>query len=147
MLRDTILLILCLGLPCAASADVFTWKDASGQVHYSDQPTSDQAKRIRSPSSQSGQAVAAQRDLADKDLAFRKRQDDAAKAREKAGKDAEAARIKQENCERARSNLTAMNENRRMYTTGPGGQRNYMSDQQQADIRAMSEKAAAENCR
>jgi hypothetical protein len=146
MLRNTIL-ILCLGLPCAASADVYTWKDAAGHVHYSDQPPSDQAKRIRSPASQSDQAVAAQRDLADKDLAFRKRQEDAAKAREKAGKEAEAARIRQENCERARSNLAAMNENRRMYTTGPGGQHNYMDDQQQADIRAMSEKAVAENCR
>lgn len=141
------LLIFALGLPLAASADVYKWKDASGHFHYSDQPPSDKAGVVKSPSAQSDQAVAAARSLADKDMEFRKRQEDAAKAKEKAGKEAEAARIKQENCERARSNLAAMDQHQRIYTTDTNGQRHYMDEQQQADARAMSEKAMADNCR
>jgi len=143
----TIFLILCLGLPLTAAADVYKWKDDSGHVHYSDQPPSDKVTVIKSNSAPYDQTVAMQRDLADKDLAFKKRMEEAAKAKEKADKDAEAARIRQENCERARSNLASMNENRRIYTSGPNGQRYYMNDQQLADTRAMSEKAVAENCR
>lgn len=143
----TLFLILALGLPLTAAADVYKWTDASGHVHYSDQPPSDKANALKGVPTQPDQGLAAQRDLADKELAYKKRQDDAAKAKAKADKDAETARIRQQNCERARSNLAAMNENRRLYTTGPDGQRNYMSEQQLADTRAMSEKAVAENCR
>jgi hypothetical protein len=143
----TLLLILCLGFSLTASAEVYKWKDAAGHVHYSDQPPSDNTTAVKSAPGQSEQAVASQRELADKDLAFKKRQEDAAKAKEKADKEAEAARIKRENCERARSNLTAMSGNRRIYKTDPNGQRQYMDEQQKADARAMSEKAVTENCR
>jgi Domain of unknown function (DUF4124) len=143
----TVLLILCLGIPLSASAEVFKWKDSAGHVHYSDQPPSDSATAVKSATTPSDQAVAAEHELADKDLAFRKRQEDAAKAKEKADKEAEADRIKRVNCERARSNLTALSGNRRIYKTDSNGQRQYMDEQQQADARTLSEKAVAENCR
>ena len=141
------LFVLCLSLPLAAVAQVYKWTDASGQVHYSDQPPSDQAKAIKGAPAPSEDASAAQQALAEKDLAFRKRKADAAKAKEKADKDAEATRIKQENCERARRNLTALEQSGRTYTSGPYGQRNYMTDQQHADARVEAQKVMTENCR
>lgn len=147
MMMRAALLVLCLSLPLAAVAEVYKWTDASGQVHYSDQPPSGQAKAIKGAPAPSQDASAAQQALAEKDLAFKKRQADTAKAKEKADKDAEAARIKQENCERARRNLAALDQSGRTYTTGPYGQRNYMTDQQRADNRANAERFMAENCR
>ena len=92
-------------------------------------------------------ASAALQTLAEKDFAFKKRKADAAKAKEKADKDAEAARIKRENCDRARSNLAALDQGGRTYTSGPNGERNYMTDQQRADARADAQRYMAENCR
>lgn len=141
------LFVLCLSLPLAATAQVYKWTDASGQVHYSDQPPSDQAQAIKGAPAPSEDASAAQQALAEKDLAFKKRQADAAKAKEKADKDAEAARMNQQNCERALRDLAALDQSGRTYTSGPYGQRNYMTDQQRADSRANAERFMAEHCR
>lgn len=142
-----VLLLLCLCIPLAAAAEIYKWTDGSGQIHYSDQPPPDQAQVIKAAPVPSPEAGAAQRALAEKDLAFKKRQEDAAKAKEKADADAQAARIKQEDCERARRNLATMDQSGPIYTGGAYGQRNYITDQQRADARADAEKFIAENCR
>ncbi|MGA7950440.1 MAG: DUF4124 domain-containing protein [Thiobacillaceae bacterium] len=140
-------LVLCLGFALAGAAQVYKWTDGSGQVHYSDQPPSDQAKAIKGNPVPAEEASAALQTLAEKDFAFKKRKADAAKAKEKADKDAEAARIKRENCDRARSNLAALDQGGRTYSSGPYGERNYMTDQQRADARADAQRYMAENCR
>jgi IS5 family transposase len=142
----TALLILFLGFPLAAVAQVYKWTDASGHVHYSDQAPSDQAKAIKGTAAPSNDASAAQRELAEKDLAFKKRKEDAARAKEEADKEAERARIKQETCERARRNLAALDQGGSTYTSGPYGQRNYMTDQQRVDARVEAEKLMTESC-
>ncbi len=142
-----VLLLLCLCFPLASAAEIYKWTDGSGQVHYSDQPPSDQALVIKAAPAPPTEAGEAQRELAEKDLAFKKRQEDATKAREKADADAQAARTKQENCERARQNLVNLDQSPRSYTIGPSGQRTYLTDQQRADTRAAAEKFIAENCR
>jgi hypothetical protein len=146
MMRS-VLLFFCLSISLTAFAGIYKWVDRDGHAHYSDQPPSDRATAIKNAPEQSDQAIASKRELADKDLAFRKRQEEAAKAKEKADKDAESARIKRETCARARSNLAAMDGNKRIYTTGLAGQRQYMSDQQKLDAHVISEKAVADNCR
>lgn len=140
-------LVLCLAFPLTGAAQIYKWTDGSGQVHYSDQPPSDQALPVQGIPAPSQDAGAAQRALAEKDLAFKMRQEDAAKAKEKADADAKAARTKKESCERARRNLATMNQTTRSYTTDPNGQRNYISEQQRADARAEAEKFIADNCR
>lgn len=141
----TALLLLCLSVPLTAAAQAYKWTDATGHVHYSDQPPSDRVKAVKG--APAPDANAAGQALAEKDLAFKKRRADAAKAKEKADKDAEAARVKQENCERARTTLAALDQNARTYTSDSYGQRNYMTEQQRADARANAQRFMAENCR
>ena len=143
----TVLLLFCLCIPLASAAEIYKWTDGSGQVHYSDQPPSDQAQVIKGAPAQLQGAGEAQRALAEKDLAFKKRQEDAAKAKEKADTDADAARTKQENCELARRNLASTNQSGALYTKGPSGETNYVTDQQRAQVRTEAEKYIAENCR
>jgi hypothetical protein len=142
-----VLLVLFLSLPLAAVAEVYKWTDASGHAHYSDRPASSQAKAIKGATAPSQDAAAAQQALAEKDLAFKKRQADAVKAKEKADKDAAAARAKRENCQRARSTLATLDQGGRVYTEDTYGQHNYMTDQQRADRRADAQRYMAENCR
>ncbi|HYP69018.1 MAG TPA: DUF4124 domain-containing protein [Thiobacillaceae bacterium] len=141
----TALLLLCLSVPLTAAAQAYKWTDATGHVHYSDQPPSDRVKAVKG--APAPDANAARQALAEKDLAFKKRRADAAKAKEKADKDAEAARVKQENCERARTTLATLDQNARTYTSDAYGQRNYMTEQQRADARANAQRFMAENCR
>ena len=143
----TVLLVLCLGIPLTAAAEAYKWKDAAGHVHYSDQPPSDQAKVIKGAPVPAQDPNAAQQALAEKDRDFKKRMADAAKAKEKADKDAAAARAKQENCERAHSILATLAQNTRTYTGDAYGQRNYMTEEQRAASRADAERYLAENCR
>ena len=141
------LLLFGFCFPLAAAAEIYEWTDGSGQVHYADRPPTVQAQVVKGATAPSPDAAAAQRELAEKDLAFKKRKEDAAKAKEKADREAEAARIKQENCARARRNLASLDQPGRTYTTDASGQRNYMSDQQRADARAEAEKIIADSCR
>jgi hypothetical protein len=137
------LLIFCFCIPLASAGEIYKWTDGSGQVHYSDQPPSDQALVIKRAPAPSAEAGAAQRELAEKDLAFKKRQEEAAKAKEKADADAS----KQENCELARRDLASANQSGALYTKGPNGETTYVTDQQRAQVRAEAEKYIAENCR
>jgi hypothetical protein len=143
----TALLLLCLSVPLTAAAQAYKWTDATGRVHYSDQPPTDRVKAVKGAPAPAQDANAARQALAEKDLAFKKRRADAAKAKEKADKDAETARVKHENCERARSTLATLDQNGRTYTSDSYGQRNYMSEQQRADARANAQRFMAENCR
>jgi hypothetical protein len=140
------LVLVLATLATGAHADVYKWKDAAGHIHYSDQPPNSNAAVVKGNSLPEGQSEAAMRELADKELAFKQRQEDRAKAKEKADKKEETARIKQENCENARKNLEAMNQNRPIYSVDADGQRHYLSDQERADSVARNQKALADNC-
>ena len=112
-----------------AHADLYKWTDAQGKVHYSDQPPTVNAKIIKN--SAAGQADITSRatqSLDAKDQAYQKRRKEAEEARAKAEKEAEQARIQRENCAKARSNLGALQNSPRVYTTDAAGQRTYMDD-------------------
>ncbi|MBS3916576.1 MAG: DUF4124 domain-containing protein, partial [Sulfuritalea sp.] len=96
--------IILLILACAwatASAQVYTWRDASGKVHYSDTPPPDvDAKKMRAgaQADKSPASGAAGRSLAEQDMEFRKRQDEAEKARAKKEQESSAAEDSKRNC-------------------------------------------------
>ena len=75
-------------------------------------------KRLKAP--QPGQAETtsqATQSLNDQDQAYKKRRKDAEEARAKAEKEAEQARIQRENCDKARKNLSTLQNTPRAYTT------------------------------
>lgn len=143
------LFILLAGLAASpAWAGLYKWTDANGKVHYSDLPPST-AKHTSLKGSSPAQAATtteATRALDSQDQAYKKRKADADAARAKADKDAELARIKRENCDKARKNLATLQNTPRVYSTNAAGQRVYMDDSARANAEASSHKAVSEFC-
>lgn len=135
-----------LSLSASASAEIYKWTDGQGRLHYSDQPPTLEAQTINAPSS--GQATeAAAQALHASEQAFRKRQQDTEAARTRAETETRQARINQEKCEKARANLSSLQDAPRIYTRTAQGQRAYLSDSERAQALRATRKTLAENCR
>ncbi len=132
----------------SAQAALYKWTDASGKVHYTDQPPTTQAITLPGTSSSQNQTTTQTiQSLDAQEQAYQKRVKEAAEARAKADKEAETARLRQQNCDKARSNLSTLQNRSRVYTTNAAGQRVYMDDAARANAEASSQKAISENCR
>ena len=141
------LLVLAAG-STPAQAEVYKWVDTAGKVHYSDQPPSVDAQTVRATSSSQGAITQeATRALDAREQDYQKRKKDADEARTKSDKEAEQARAKRENCDKARSNLSTLQNKPRVYSVNAAGQRVYLDDRARADALANSQKAVSENCK
>ena len=129
-------------------ADLYKWTDGQGKVHYSDQPPTVKAQVIKnSAAGQADTTAQATQSLDAKDQAYQKRRKEAEDARAKAEKEAEQARVQRENCAKARSNLSTLQNNPRVYSTDAAGQRTYMDDSARARELASSQKAVSDFCK
>ena len=100
----------------AASAALYKWTDANGRAVYSDQPPLNAAK-----------------ELAQREAEFKKRQADAAKAEEKAGKDRDTAEKRVEACAQAKGQLRQLAESQlAIYRYNEKGEREVMDDDARA---------------
>jgi Domain of unknown function (DUF4124) len=137
-----------LALSSHAQAELYKWTDGQGKVNYSDQPPSVNAQTIKaSPAGQAETTTQATQALDAQDQAYQKRLKDAEDARVKADKEAEQARVQRENCDKARNNLSTLQNTPRVYTTNPAGQRVYMDDTARANALASSQKAVSDFCK
>jgi hypothetical protein len=131
-------LLLCHG-PLMAG-DIYTWKDAQGVVHYSDiKPSADNVKVIRGGAQRDVPDTAATPPAAkpdatptDPDAAFRKRRAEAADAQAKEDKERRQAELQKENCDAARSSLTALKNGERMARYNSAGEKEVLDDAQRA---------------
>jgi hypothetical protein len=122
-MRKATLLILLLNAG-VAFGQVYSWRDANGGVHYSDQPpTGADAQKLDVPSAAGSGDAAAPKSWTDKEQDFRKRRAEAAAAEAKADKESKQAAEKKENCSRARANLQGLESGQIRYTTGANGER------------------------
>jgi hypothetical protein len=129
--KKTLTLLVLLGLPLAATAEMYRWVDANGQVHYSDSPPPAGAKSpktIDMPSPAPAAAPAKGKTWQEKDLEFRQRQQAETEAQAKKEKEAADAKQKKENCEAARRNLQTLESGQRVATTNAQGEREFMDD-------------------
>ena len=117
-------LLLCCGL---VQAQTYQWKDASGKTIISDTPPPSNVQKKRSvgvqqpklttgtPASETDESSTEQdvspavqpstpATMAEKDLEFRKRQQEAKEKADKEAKEAAATRARRDNCDRARAN-------------------------------------------
>lgn len=142
-------LVLLSVLACAvpAQAELYKWTDGEGRVHYSDQPPTVNAQTVKHVTAGQSEATAqATQSLNARDQDFQKRRKEAEDARAKAKNEAAQARVKRENCARARNNLGTLHNTPRVYTTNAAGQRIYMDDAARADALANSQKAVSDFC-
>lgn len=137
--------LAALALP--AQAEVYKWVDGSGMVHYSDQPPSVDAQTVRgSSAAEAAISEQASQALNAREQDYHKRLKAAEEARAKADKEAELARVKRKNCDKARNNLVTLQNKPRVYSTDAAGQRVYLDDRARAEALASSQKAVSDNC-
>ena len=117
----------------AASAALYKWTDANGRVVYSDQPPMNAAKAEQLRGAPPPANPNAAKELAQREAEFRKRQADAAKAEEKAGKDRVGAENRAEACAQAKGQLRQLGESQlAIYRYNEKGEREVMDDDARA---------------
>lgn len=146
----------------AVHAETFQWKDSNGQTVVSDVPPPATAKSRRSIGGQQpaviseklaekpvegAKAVDAPKTTADKDLDFKKRQQEAKEKAEKQAKEQAAENEKRENCARAQRNLAALEAQQPMATYDDKGERKLMDNVQREQEIERSRRVMAESCK
>ena len=117
----------------AASAALYKWTDANGRVVYSDQPPLNAAKTEQLRGAPPPANPNAAKELAQREAEFKKRQADAAKAEEKAGKDRVSAESHVEACAQAKGQLRQLAESQlAIYRYNEKGEREVMDDDARA---------------
>ena len=96
----------------------------------------------RNPSDSS----AAAKSLKERDAEFRKRQQEAEKAREKEQQTAENAAAKREDCARAQEYIRTIESGQRITRTDSRGERYFLDDAQRAQELAAAKQAAKQSC-
>ena len=137
--NKVVILVVCgLSLSFAANAAIYQWTDSSGNVHYSDQPGTNDAKPVDiqpQPQDTGGDSDVIQRTQA---LIEKQKQD-----KEQSQKDqAKQADIDKQNayntqvnklCETSKGNLKLLQETgRRVYTVDAKGEYHYFDDNERA---------------
>lgn len=116
-----------LALPVAA--DVFTWTDAQGNVHFSDRPEDPRAAQVDVKSSPTDHARLARQKQASLDLKQRNRvaaTERDAEAEKQATNDERIA----ENCRRAEKALESIVNAQRLYVPEPNGERRFLNEEE-----------------
>lgn len=148
-MRTLSLLMLAL-IWSAASAQVYTWRDADGKIYYSDTPPPGvDAKKMRA-GSQANAAPASgtpSRSVAEQEMEFRKRKAEADKARTKDEKDKQDAEESKRNCEQARNQLNALESGQRMNRVDVTGERIPLDDEMRAQEIERAKKAVQSWCK
>jgi Domain of unknown function (DUF4124) len=149
MKRALISLVLMM-FAAAAAAQLYKWVDKDGKVRYGDTPPPGvKAAPLKGPSGSAAAPSAATKGEKDKlspEAAFRKRQEEAAKDREKQAQSEGEAAAKKENCARAQEAVRTLESGQRIARTDSKGERYYMEEAQIATELAKSRQAMQQAC-
>jgi len=154
-------LVFALGIASTAAivtahAQTYQWKDNNGRTVISDTPPSGVAKAPRTigglpatveESAKPAEKLAdAPKSTAEKDIEFRKRQQESKEKTEKLAKEQAAATEKRENCDRARRNLVALESSQPMVSIDESGERKIMDTSLRDQEMERARRFMAESC-
>lgn len=142
-----LLLLFC----CTATAQVYQWKDKSGRTILSDTPppasvksrvldTGDTATSGTNNSNTSNS-------LADRDQAFRQRQQKASAKADQDAKEKAALQERQRYCEDARRQLALLKSGERIVQRDLNGERSYLDDEQRNLKAESTQRYLDSNCK
>jgi hypothetical protein len=154
------LMLFALGMTLAAAAfgQQYKWTDPSGRVQYGDVPppgvnvtrlkgsTGGYAPAEPTPAADAKSAAKGPLTPAEQEAAFRRRQQDAAKDRDKQAAADQQAAAKKQNCAAAQENLRALESGQRIVRTDARGERVYLEDAQIAQEAARARAVAQQAC-
>ena len=154
-MKPAVLITLALTAAAAlpAMAQTYQWKDSSGRTVISDTPPPANARDAKMlgtalpPAVGSAPASGGAKSLAEKEMEFRKRQQEAREKADKQAKEAAQGAQNRENCERARAHLQALESGRRMILPDGKGGETFLEDAQRGDEIARTQKTIAETCK
>lgn len=136
-----------------ASAQVYQWKDSTGRTVISDSPpptTSKSSRTVSSAPATDSAAVAvgsAPKTTAEKDLDFKKRQQEAKQKAEREAKEQLAAADRKDNCERAKQHLATLESGERLVTRDESGERRFLDDAQRQQEIERTRRVMTETCK
>jgi hypothetical protein len=152
------LIALCAALVSLPVAAQWVWKDSNGRTVYSDRSPPPDVKAtqiIRQPSTpvlaspastanptdaakastDKSQPASGPKTLAEREMEFRKRQQERAESEKKAQEDQQKAAAKAAECERARGSLKGLEDGQRVVRTDASGNREFLDDtQREAEV-------------
>lgn len=166
MKKRTCLLIALLLAAAGASAQQYKWVDRNGRVQYGDVPPAGaNAVPLRGPSARArpvpaedkaeektdgkaeGEAKKGPLTPAQQEAEFRKRREEAEKARLKQAEATEQMAAKKENCTLAQNQLRTMESGQRISRTDASGERYFLDDAQIAQEAAKARQAVQQWCK
>jgi hypothetical protein len=159
--RSTLVFALFLAPTVAfgpALAETYQWKDSNGQTVVSDIPPPPTVKGRRSiggnqPSvvsekpAEDAKPADAPKTVADKDMEFKKRQQESKEKADKLAKEQAAEADKRQNCERARNMVTALEANQPVSSYDDQGRRLLMDNAQREQELERARRAMEESCK
>lgn len=143
-----LVLLLCTGLAFSASTmagKVYKWVDKDGNVHFGDQPPSEQAEQVNipkhTPDTHYEERMRAQQEKqASEQIEREEKQKHAAEEKQ------EAEQVKKR-CLAAKDNLRILREAGRVYTLDDKGERVYVDDKDRAARIKEAETVVKEACK
>lgn len=139
-----------LALPLLAGAQIYTWKDENGRTVMSDKPPVGKAtqRKVITPAASETQApTQPPKTFAEKEMEFRKEQQDRQEKAKKAEAEQAQTAQRKENCDNARRSLQLYQSGERVARRTDSGEREILDDDQRAAEAAKAQKAVNEWCK
>lgn len=153
MIRPAALLLaLMVALP--ATAQIYSWKDKDGRVHYADlPPPTGEVKMLRGSTKAAAEPAAAEPAAdesvnanVDPETAFRERRAAEADAAAKVTADEAKEIERQRFCTQARGQLAALNSGQRIARMSAEGEREFLDDEARSEEISRLQQQIGQNC-
>ena len=140
--------VAALLVTTAVNAQIYQWKDENGKTVMSDKPPVGAARSSRTIAAETpASAAPPQKTTADREMDFRKRQQESQEQSAKTQKDQAAAADKNENCVKTRHYLESLESGERMALRDDKGERYFMEDEQRQQEIAKARQSVQTSCK
>jgi uncharacterized iron-regulated membrane protein len=143
-MKRTLILVALLLAAAGVSAQQYKWTDSKGRVQYGDVPPP--GAKATALKGSSGGAAPAPSSLSEQEAGFRKRREEAQKARETQAKVEQEAREKKDNCANAQAAARTLASGQRIAATNAQGERYFLGEAEIAKESARVRQQVQEWC-
>lgn len=119
-------LITFVLLPGVGHGQVYSWKDASGKIHYGDQPPAErnaQSRKLPGAPATTDDVEAARKASAERQLSEREKQGKAEESAKKAPENAAQTKEREANCRQAKASLASLESGQVRFAINDKGER------------------------